>query len=101
VKFVSLSPLELIFVKSGNNLNIQINNSSDLLTVQNQNYSSAYQLEVFEAADGRQLLSSKVSLLIQEMAGFSASTGMSWTQLIQNKPDEVQQILAQYWQPPQ
>jgi len=24
---------------------------------------------------------------------------MNWTQLIENKPDQVQQILAQYWQP--
>jgi Ca2+-binding RTX toxin-like protein len=102
VKFGSgVNPLDLIFVNSGSNLNIQINNSSDLLTVQNQNSSSASQVEVFEASDGRQLLSSKVSLLIQEMAGFSASTGMSWTQLIQNKPTDVQTILSHYWQPPQ
>jgi hypothetical protein len=40
-----------------------------------------------------------VGQLIQAMAEFSASTGMSWTQLIENKPDQVQQILAQYWQP--
>jgi Ca2+-binding RTX toxin-like protein len=94
-----LNPLDLIFVNSGNDLNVQIYNSSDLLKVQNQNSSSAYQVEVFEASDGRQLLSSKVSLLIQEMAGFSASTGMSWTQLIQNKPTDVQTILSHYWQP--
>ena len=96
-----LNPLDLIFVNSGNDLNIQIYNSSDLLKVQNQNLSSAYQVEVFEASDGRQLLSSQVSLLIQEMAGFSASTGMSWTQLIQNRPEDVQTILSHYWQPPQ
>jgi Ca2+-binding RTX toxin-like protein len=101
VKFSGLNPIDLIFANNGNNLNIQINNSSDLLTAHNQNYSSTYQVEVFEAADGRQLLSSKVSLLIQEMAGFSASTGMSWTQLIQNKPDDVQTILSHHWQPQQ
>jgi Ca2+-binding RTX toxin-like protein len=101
VKLFDLSPMDLIFVNSGNNLNIQIYNSTDLLSIQNQNHSSSYQVEVFEAADGSKLLSSKVSLLIQEMAGFSAKTGMSWTQLIQNNPNEVQQILAQYWQQPQ
>jgi hypothetical protein len=51
-------------------------------------------VEVFETADGRQLLSPSVALLIQEMAGFSVSTGMSWTQLIQNKPEEVQTMLS-------
>ena len=102
VKFgPGVNPLDLIFINNGNNLNIQINNGSDLLAVQNQNYSSAYQVEVFESSDGSKLLSSKVGLLIQEMAGFSASTGMSWTQLIQNKPNDVQTILSHYWQPPQ
>jgi len=28
-------------------------------------------------------------------------TGMSWTQLIQNRPEEVQTILSHYWQPQQ
>ena len=102
VKLFDLNPLDLIFVNNGNNLNIQINNSSDLLMVQNQNLSSAYQVEVFEASDGSKLLSSKVNLLIQAMADFSSQNGgMSWTQSIQNRPTDVQQILAQYWQPPQ
>jgi Ca2+-binding RTX toxin-like protein len=101
VKF-NINPIDLIFANSGNNLNIQINNSSDLLTVQNQNYNSAYQIETFEASDGRVLQSSMVGKLIQAMADFSAKNeGMSWTQAIQEKPESVQQILAQYWQPPQ
>ncbi len=101
VKFNSgLNPIDLIFSNSGNNLNIQIHNSTDLLTVQNQNLSSAYQVEVFEASDGRALLSSYVNQLIQAMAEFSAqNSGMTWNQLIENKPEQVQQILAQYWQP--
>jgi hypothetical protein len=87
-------------VNSGNHLNIQVNNSSDLLTIQNQNYNSAYQIETFEASDGRVLQSSMVGKLIQAMADFSVQNGgMSWTQAIQSKPDEVQTILAQYWQP--
>ncbi|MBM4324602.1 MAG: hypothetical protein FJ115_13665, partial [Deltaproteobacteria bacterium] len=99
VKFFDLNPIDLIFVKSGNNLNIQIQNAKDLLTVQNQNLSSAYQVETFEASDGRRLVSSYVGQLIQAMAGFSASTGMNWTQLIENRRTEVETILAQYWQP--
>jgi Ca2+-binding RTX toxin-like protein len=97
-----LNPIDLIFVNDDNNLNIQIYNSPDLLTVQNQNYSSAYQVETFEAGNGSRLLSSQVGLLIQAMADFSTQNGgMSWTQLIQDRPTDVQQILAQYWQPPQ
>jgi hypothetical protein len=88
-------------VDNGNSLDIQINDSPDLLRVQNQNSGKANQVEVFEAGDGSRLLSSQVDLLIQAMAGFSAQNGgMSWTELIDQKPAEVQQILAQYWQPP-
>jgi len=72
-----------------------------MLTVQNQNLSSAYQVETFEASDGKRLISSYVGQLIQAMAEFSASTGMNWTQLIENRRTDVETILAQYWQPPQ
>jgi Ca2+-binding RTX toxin-like protein len=101
VKFGSdINPIDLILVNNGNNLDIQINDSTDLLTVLNQNSCSANQVEVFEAGDGSQLLSSQVDLLIQAMAVFSAENGgMSWTELIDQKPTEVQQILASYWQP--
>jgi Ca2+-binding RTX toxin-like protein len=96
-----LNPLDLIFVKNGNDLKAQIYNSSDLLTVQNQNLGGAYQVEVFET-DGMRLISSYVGQLIQAMAEFSAqNSGMSWTQLIENRPQDVQMILAQYWQPSQ
>jgi len=70
VKFFDLNPIDLIFVKSGNNLNIQAYNSTDMLTVQNQNLSSAYQVETFEASDGKRLISSYVGQLIQAMAEF-------------------------------
>ncbi len=97
-----INPIDLILVNNGNNLDAQIYNSSDLVSVQNQNSGSANQVEVFEAGDGSQLLSSQVGLLIQAMADLSTQNGgMSWTELIQNKTADVQQVLAQYWQPPQ
>ncbi len=94
-----LNPIALIFVKDGKDLNILLNGSSDLLTIENQNKRSGPQVEIFETFDGRRLLASEINLLIQEMAGFSKQTGMNWNQLIEQKPTEVQQILAQYWQP--
>jgi hypothetical protein len=103
VKFGSgINPIDLILVNNGNNLDVQVYNSSDLVSIQNQNSGSANQVEVFEAGEGSQLLSSQVGLLIQAMADLSTqNSGMSWTELIQNKPSDVQQVLAQYWQPPQ
>ena len=47
------------------------------------------------------LLNTQVNQLIQAMATFSASHGgSSWDQAIQDRPDEVQTVLAAYWQPP-
>lgn len=94
-----MNPLDLIFVKNGKDLDILINGSSDLLNIENQHQHSGPQVEVFETSNGSRLFSSEVGLLIQEMAGFSKEMGMSWTQLIQQRQDDVQQILAQYWEP--
>ena len=97
--FISgLNPLDLIFVKNGKDLDILINGGSDLLNIENQHQHSGPQVEIFETFDRSKLLASEVGLLIQEMAGFSKETGMSWKQLIQQRQDDVRQILSQYWE---
>lgn len=102
VRFNSdIEPIDLIFSNNGRNILIEIYNSSDTLTIQNQNLSSAYQVESFEISDGRRLIPSYVGQLIQAMAEFSSQTGMNWTQLIENREEDVQVILSQYWQPQQ
>ncbi|MBN2653557.1 MAG: hypothetical protein JXR79_00375 [Nitrospirae bacterium] len=93
-----VSSLDLIFAKSSANLNVDINGTTDRLTVQSWNSGSAYQTEVFKTSDGKQLLNTQVDQLIQAMATFSANNGgISWSNAIQQKPNEVQQVLAQYW----
>jgi len=100
VRFNSgIEPVDLIFSNSGNNLLVQIYNSSDMLTIQNQNLNSSYQVESFELSDGRRLASSFLGQLIEAMAEFSSETQMNWAQLIENKREDVQMILSQYWQP--
>jgi Ca2+-binding RTX toxin-like protein len=92
------NPLDLILNKSGNNLEIQVNNSTDKVTVQNWYSGSAYHTEVFKTADGKKLLDTQVDQLIQAMASFCSTNGMTWSQAIQQKPTETQAILATYWQ---
>ena len=89
----------MIFTRSGSSLIISINSAADQITVQGWYSNVAYQIEVFKASDGSQLLNTEVDLLIQAMAALSASTGLSWSQLIQQQPQDVQAILAQYWSP--
>ncbi|MEW5949276.1 MAG: calcium-binding protein [Thermodesulfobacteriota bacterium] len=96
-----VNPLDLIFAQSGYNLNVTVNGTTDQIAIQNWSLSTNYQTEVFQTADGSALLNSQVGQLIQAMATFSADTGISWSQAIQDRPQDVQQILAQYWTPPQ
>lgn len=84
-----------------NNLLITLQGTTDTLTVQSWYSGTARQTEVFQAQDGRTLLNTQVAQLIQAMATFSANNGgISWAQAIQDRPDDVQAILAAYWQSP-
>ena len=96
---LGVNPLDLIFSESGNNLTVGINGTTDKVTIQNWSSDSANTIEVYRAADGSQLLGTEVDQLIQAMAAFSAGSGMSWSEAIQQKPQEVQALLAQYWSP--
>ncbi|HET7875522.1 MAG TPA: calcium-binding protein, partial [Methylomirabilota bacterium] len=96
----AVRPLDLVLSRAANNLAVTLHGGTDRATVQNWYSGSAYQTEVIVASDGSRLLSSQVDLLIQAMANFSASAGLTWDQAIEQRPDEVQAILASYWQPP-
>ncbi|MBF0329931.1 MAG: hypothetical protein HQL10_12295, partial [Nitrospirae bacterium] len=95
-----VNPLDLIFATSGNNLNVSLYNTTDLVSVQSWYSGTAYQTETFKAANGSHLMNTQVSQLIQAMATFTASNNLSsWSEAIQQKPQETQQVLAQYWAP--
>lgn len=56
-------------------------------------------IEEFETADGAELDGKRVDRLIQAMAQFSADNGgISWEQAAQERPEEVNQILAVHWE---
>jgi Ca2+-binding RTX toxin-like protein len=99
---INANPLSLIFSRpeGSTKLQVSLHGSSDILTVQNWYGNASYQTEVFQAADGRQLLHTQVEQLIQAMATFSTNNGgISWAQAVQERPDDVQTVLAAYWQP--
>lgn len=96
---IEVNPLDLIFSKSNKNLVVSINGTTDKATIQNWYSGTAYQTEVFQASDGSRLLNTQVEQLIQAMATFTSNNGMSWSDAIQQKPQEVQAVLAQYWEP--
>jgi Ca2+-binding RTX toxin-like protein len=93
-------PLDLVLTRAGSSLALALHGSADKATVQGWYNGGAYQTEVIQAGEGSKLLSHQVDLLIQAMASYSDNTGLTWDQAIDQRPEEVQTVLAGYWQRP-
>jgi hypothetical protein len=92
-----INPLDLVFARNGNDLQLSLHGSSDSVDVKNWYAGGSNQVNVIQAGDGEQLLNTKVDQLIQAMASFSQQTGLTWDQGIEQKPQDVQTILAANW----
>ena len=94
-----VDPLDLVFSRSGSNLQMSVHGGTDKLTVQSWYAGTAYQTEVFKASDNSTLANTQVANLIQAMAQFSATHGgITWDQAIDQNPNDVQSVIAAYWQ---
>ena len=58
---------------------------------------TANHLKDIHAGNGQQLLNTQINQLIQEMATFSQQTGLTWGQGIDQRPQDVQNVLAGSW----
>ncbi len=97
---VGVNPLDVVLARSGNDLAVSLHGGRDTLIVQNWYAGSQYQTEQFKASDGSTLLNTQVEQLIQAMATFSAQNGgITWDQAIDQRPDDVQAVLAANWMP--
>lgn len=95
-----VNPLNLVFSQSGNNLLMNLHGTTDTLTIASWYNGSANQTELFRASDNSTLANSQIDQLIQAMAQFTANNGgITWDQAIDQNPNEVQAVLAAYWQP--
>ena len=96
---LDVNPLDLIFSRLGNDLVLKIADSpTDRMTVKDWYSGATNQTEIFQTSDGSRLVNTQVEQLIQAMASFSTDNGMAWTEAIQQKPQEAQAVLAQYWE---
>jgi Ca2+-binding RTX toxin-like protein len=93
-----LNPLQLILSRQVNDLRIAVHGSADAVTVRDWYTGTSNQTEVLQAGNGQQLLNTQVDQLIQAMAGFTAQTGLTWDQAIDQQPQQVQTVLAASWQ---
>jgi Ca2+-binding RTX toxin-like protein len=94
----TINPLDLLISRQANDLRLAIHGSSDQITVQNWYTSASNRIETIQAGNGQTLLSTQVDQLIQAMAGFTQQTGLTWDQAIDQRPQDVQAVLAASWQ---
>lgn len=96
-----INPLDLVFSRNGDHLKLSVHNSTDSVNVQWWYAApSHHHVETVRAGNGSTLVDSRVDQLIQAMATFSAQNGgISWDQAIDQRPNDVQAILAANWMP--
>ncbi len=94
----TINPLDLVISRQVNDLRLSIHGSPDQVTIQNWYVSSSNRTETIQAGNGQTLLSTQVDQLIQAMASFSQQTGLTWDQGIDQRSQDVQNILAASWQ---
>ncbi len=93
-------PLDLVLGRAASSLAIALHGATDTVTVQGWYNGKAYQTEVIQTGEGSKLLSNQVDLLIQAMASYTAASGLTWDQAIDQRPQDVETVLAGYWQRP-
>jgi len=95
----TVRPLDLVLRRSEDSLIVAQPSTGDDVAIEGWYGGNSYQTEVIQASDGNRLLSTQVDGLIQAMASYTSSTGLAWDQAIVNRPQEVQTVLAGFWQP--
>ncbi len=95
--FGSINPLDLVISRQANDLRLTIHGTADSLVIQNWYVSASNQVEDVQAGNGQHLVNSQVDQLIQAMASFSQQSGLTWDQAIDQRPQEVQTVLAASW----
>ncbi|WP_372166018.1 putative Ig domain-containing protein [Xanthomonas axonopodis] len=91
-----VSSRQLWFRKSGNNLEVSIIGTSDKLVMSNWYAGSQYQVERFQAGDGKALQANQVQSLVQAMASFSPPAA-GQTSLPANYQSSLETTLAANW----
>src|SRR6185437_8925759 len=93
-----ISPLDLVISRQANDLRLAIHGSADQVTMKDWYRSGHNRIETIQAGNSEILLNTQVDQLIQAMAGFTQQTGLTWDQAIDQRPQDVQTVLAAGWQ---
>jgi len=96
-----INPLDLVISRQANNLRLAIHGFNEQITVQSWYVGTTNRIETIQAG-GQTLLSTQVDQLIQAMAGFTATTSLSWDAAIDGggtpqQQTQFQGIIAASW----
>lgn len=94
----TINPLDLVISRQANDLRLAIHGSTDQVTVKDWYLGRTNRIETIQAGNGEILLSMQVNQLIQAMAAFTQQSGLTWDQAIDQRPQDVQAVLAASWQ---
>ena len=89
---------DLMFARSGNDLQISLAGQEDKITISDYyNYYGNGRVESFHTSDGSTIDYTKLNLMIQAMASFEETTGMMWEDAIEQKNEQANDIVNQWW----
>ena len=78
-------------------MKISLTGAEDTLTINSWYSGRENRVEEFKTPDGSIITHNQVEQLIQAMATFTEQRGMSWNQAINDRPDDVRNVLDQFW----
>ena len=94
---INVDAKNIMMQRLGVDLQISLAGEEDTITVKNWYNNDRYKVENIQSADGYSLSSKQVDLLIQSMASFESTSGMSWTEGLYQNNNEIEQITSQIW----
>ncbi|MBN1468715.1 MAG: hypothetical protein JW924_08325, partial [Fusobacteriaceae bacterium] len=93
---VDVNPLDLLFSKKDNELEISINGTNDKINI--KNWDKEGKIEKIKLNENNYIDSSKIDELIQAISSFtSQNQGISWNQALETKKEEMSNIVLSYY----
>jgi len=88
---------DLLFAQNGLDLLVSIIGEPDTLTIPKWYHGGRNQVENINTADGYTLANTQVDQLIQAMASYESTSGMTWADGVRANDETVNQLVSQMW----
>lgn len=89
--------LNLVFSRNGDNLDIIINETNDIFTINDWFKSENNQIENIISSDRYALTNNQVQLLIENMLVYTSENNVSWSESIEKDSIGTRNVLEQIW----